>query len=293
VPVWRARALKRQRDQLEALVRERTAELARHSSHLEEIVQERTQQLGDTYQQLLTREAERNRIAEALAAASGQATLGRMAGIVAHQVNTPLAAIKARLSLLREDLLGQEGAHSSLSAIDRQVDRIARTVRVLLGFVRQRELGGQNPCISVVVQPVVDLYAEALKTQGAELRVSLPTLPLRVQGSLDDLQELLMNLVENARQAVPSGGQIRIAAESQGDWLRLVVEDNGMGLGDDAEHLFQPFFTTKPSGTGLGLAIARRIAQAHGGSLHAEARRDGPGARFVLSLKVAPSAASE
>ena len=285
VPLLRARGLARQRDQLELLVTQRTTELARYSEHLEELVTERTSELKQTYAQLLSREEERNRAAETLAVAQRQAALGRLSGVVAHQVNTPLAAIKARLSLLRDDPETGTAAEPSLAVIDRQVDRIARIVRVLLGFVRQRELGDDNPSIATVVQSVVELFAEAFRAKGVVLTVLLPSTPLRVHAPIDDLQELLLNLIENAREAVPTGGHVSIVVRGEQDRLLLLVEDDGPGLGDSPEQLFQPFFTTKTTGTGLGLAISRRIAEALGGSLTGENRfTDGRGARFVLVL---------
>lgn len=290
VPLLRARRLAAQRDQLELVVTQRTAELARYSEHLEELVTERTSELKQTYAQLLRREEERNRAAETLAVAQRQAALGRLSGVVAHQVNTPLAAIKARLSLLRDDPETGTAAEPSLAVIDRQVDRIARIIRVLLGFVRQRELGDDNPDITTVVQSVVELFAEAFRAKGVMLAVVLPSTPLRVHAPIDDLQELLLNLIENAREAVPTGGHVSIVVRGEQDRLLLLVEDDGPGLGDSPEQLFQPFFTTKTTGTGLGLAISRRIAEALGGSLTGENRfADGRGARFVLVLPLSPA----
>lgn len=284
-PVLRVRRLQRQREQLERIVTARTTELARYSGQLEDLVAARTNELEQTYGALLAREEERNRVAEELARAHSQASLGRLAGVVAHQVNTPLAAMKTRLSLLHDDPQIGPGAESSLRVIGRQVDRIARIVRVLLGFVRQRELGGDRAPIAPLVQSVVDLYAEAMRARGVTLAVVLPSEPLVVRGSSEDLQELVLILTENAREAVESGGHVLITVERKGETLRLMVEDDGCGLGEDPERAFAPFFTTKTTGTGLGLVIARRVAEASGGTLTGENRfADGRGARFVLTL---------
>lgn len=288
LPLLWVRVLRRQRGHLRLEVAARTAELARHGEHLEERVTERTAELDRAYALLLTQEVERGRAADALAAARREAALGRMAGVVAHQVNTPLAAIKARLSLLREDCGDDDEASASLAVIDRQVDRIARTVRVLLGFVRTREKGNANPRVAAVVQAVAELYSDALRSKGARLDLALPEEQLRIQGPSDDLQEVLLNLVENARAAVEHDGVVRISVARAHEQVRLVVEDDGPGLRGDPEQLFQPFYTTKTTGNGLGLAIARRIAEANGGTLIGEDR--GPaarGARFVLTLPLA------
>lgn len=287
IPLLRSYSLSKQRDQLERVVAERTAELSRYSGQLEHLVAARTSQLDRTYQELLARESERNRAAEALAAANRQASLGRMAGVVAHQVNTPLAAIKARISILRDEPTASSASESSLAVIDRQVDRIARIVRVLLGFVRQREQKGEAPSISAIVQSVTELYTEAFNAKKLTFLVVLPSKSVHVPGAIDDLQELLLNLLENAREAVPSGGQICLIVERQKDQVRLILEDDGPGLGNHPEQLFQPFFTTKVTGTGLGLAISRRIAETLGGSLTGENRfPDGHGARFILTLPI-------
>ena len=236
---------------------------------------------------LLARAAERSRITAALETERRAAALGRLAAVVAHQVNTPLAAIKARLALLREDVGADEAraAEGSLSVIDRQVDRIATITRGLLGFVRLRDAGARNPDLRLVVRSVAELYGEVLRARGIQLVLALPEEPVAVSGQLDDLQELLLNLVENSREAVASGGEVRITLSRHDDFAELLVEDDGPGLGADPEQLFQPFYTTKTTGTGLGLAIARRIAEGPGGTLRGENRfPDGRGARFVLRL---------
>ena len=128
--------------------------------------------------------------------------------------------------------------------------------------------------------------------ESRDVRIELnlaPNLPAVLMAPPAVVQ-VLRNLTSNAIQAMPDGGQLRIATrlDASGRRVELEVSDTGKGLTPDAiEHLFEPFFTTKPSGTGLGLAIAREIALAHHGDLQAGPRPGQPGASFTLTLPVA------
>jgi PAS domain S-box-containing protein len=226
---------------------------------------------------------QRKRAEAALAAAQRDATVGRMAAVVAHEVNNPLAAMKAWLGLLRSDLAAQPEARKALDLISEQVDRIARTVRNLLGFARQREARERQVPCGELIRTVAELFAGRMRAKSItfELRVA-EALPL-VQGDPDQLQEVLINLLENACQALGHGRRVMLSANVREHLIEIVIEDDGPGLGTDPERLFTPFYTTKVNGTGLGLTVARRICVAHGGRLLAENAVSG-GARFRVVL---------
>jgi PAS domain S-box-containing protein len=218
-----------------------------------------------------------------------EAVVGKLAAVVAHQVNTPLAAMKTRLEMLREDAGENEAAQRNLDSLMKQVDKVAQTVRSLLGFVRQRNVGEGLTSLQDVVTSVSRLFEEAFRGKGIRVDVSLPAEPLHVQGSTADLQEVFLNLFENFREALGRGNRVSISTRTTEGSVEIRLEDDGPGLGPDPERVFEPFFTTKSHGTGLGLAICRNICIACGGSLIGESRQadEGQGARFVIRLPLA------
>ena len=115
------------------------------------------------------------------------------------------------------------------------------------------------------------------------LIVNLPHSLPAVAVSVDELQEVLINLLENERDALNNDSDLYVSAQAHGDQIVIDIEDNGPGLGTVPERLFEPFYTTKSAGTGLGLPIARRICESYGGKLTAENRKQG-GARFEIVL---------
>lgn len=236
--------------------------------------------------------AELKRTEAALVVAERDAVLGRLAARVAHEVNNPLEAIKIYIEPLRSRVQDRPEVDRGLAVIDQQVDRIARLVRGLLDFVRQRSLQRSTVQVSEVVRTVADLLEPRFVKHGRRLEVVMPEPPGRGAIDIDGVQQVLLNLLENALAAVPPGGWVRLEVDGSGDgWLRLRVRDNGPGLGSDPEQLFRPFVSTKADGTGLGLSVARRICEAHGGWLRGSNHPDG-GALFEVALRLQPQAAA-
>ena len=223
--------------------------------------------------------------AEALIAAERDALLGRLAGRVAHEVNNPLEAIKIYIEPLRRRVADRPEVDHGLVVIDQQVDRIASLVRGLLGFVRQRAPHATPLEVREVIHSVVELLRPRFAKRGTRLDLAL-TEPL-CGGTMDadGLQQVLLNLLENALAAAPAGGWVRLEGTCHDGAVHLTISDNGPGLGPFPEAHFRPFVTTKSDGTGLGLTIARRICEAHGGHLIGR-NRDAGGAQFDLMLNL-------
>ncbi len=195
-----------------------------------------------------------------------------IAAAFAHEIGTPLNTMNGHLQLMREDLRvsGDQAAQERVGLLLAQLDRVTKIVRGRL------ERGGWP---APAVDPV-DLYALAQRMlrflepslDAAGVRTSLaprPDGPGPVAQSDSDLvEQILLNLLKNAIEALPPGGLIRIATAVQDGRAMIEVADDGPGLPDEARNqLFQPFVTSKPSGTGLGLAVSRRLARALGGEL--------------------------
>lgn len=212
------------------------------------------------------------------------AVIGRMAGRVAHEVNNPLEAIKALIDPLRRRSREQPSVIEGLDVIERQVDRIARLVRALLGLVRQQASHRTAVRPAEILTTVVDLFSPRFSQVGKRLELVIPERLPESCIDADQVQQVVINLLENALSATGPGGFARIIASTGPGWLEIIIEDDGPGVGDDPERLFQPFFTTKPNGSGLGLAVARTICEAHAGWIRAENLQP-HGARFHLHLR--------
>ena len=217
------------------------------------------------------------------------AAMGEMAASLAHQLRTPLAA-----ALLYTSNLGQPGVADDARArfsekASGQLRRLERLIQDVLLFARGESIGRD-------VIEAGDLLAEAAQTveplmreHGLEFAVNDACQGATIVGSRKALFGALVNLLENAMQAMPGGGKICLSGNRRGDLLAIGVRDSGPGIPRETQsRIFEPFFTTKGQGTGLGLAIALGVARAHGGTIDLVSE-PGEGAEFVLTLPVAPA----
>jgi len=235
------------------------------------------------------------------------AALGRLAAGVAHELNNPLNNIAGCIeALLRrsqgEELLACQAFEefpTFLTMAQREVDRAATIVRRLLDFARQRE-----PAFAVVdlgrliAETLAFVDQQAAVTHGRIVVEPLPK-PVRVEADAQMLQQLLLNLMTNALDAIEGGGEVRIVVQLQGNGperegheesVELAVADNGCGI--PPEHvpmIFDPFFTTKEvgKGTGLGLPICQSIVEQHGGSIVVNSAGIGQGTTVSVRLPLA------
>jgi CHASE2 domain-containing sensor protein/nitrogen-specific signal transduction histidine kinase len=215
-----------------------------------------------------------------------EATLGRVAASVAHEINNPLMAIKTRLHTLKKTIADRPEISEKLDLVMGQVDRIGRATRSLLGFFKQRTAYSKLVSDAAVIRAVIDLFEPSFEAKGVRVVTNVePALP-GISISVDELQEVLINLLENERDALRRDHDLYVSAQARDRQIVIRIEDNGPGLGLDPERLFEAFYTTKPTGTGLGLTIARRICEGYGGTLTAENRKEG-GACFEIILPLA------
>jgi CHASE2 domain-containing sensor protein/nitrogen-specific signal transduction histidine kinase len=224
----------------------------------------------------------------ALDTAEREAVLGRVAASVAHEINNPLLAIKTRLHTLKKTMADRPETSEKLDLVMGQLDRIERATRSMLGFFKQRAAHSKLLSYAEVIRVATDLFDPSFAAKGVRLIVNLPHSLPGISVSVDELQEVLINLLENERDALGRDNDLYVSAETQDYQIVIRIEDNGPGLGRDPERLFEAFYTTKTTGTGLGLTIARRICESYGGKLTAENRKEG-GARFEIVLPLAAS----
>jgi hypothetical protein len=231
-------------------------------------------------------EAERAALTQAARRAEKLAALGTLAAGLAHELNNPIGIMSSRIEVMLlegAELPGE--VREDLKVLHRQTQRVARITQGLLSFAR-RSSGARAPVdLNYIVRETLLLVESQIAKAGVRLSVDLaPELPA-VLGDADTLQQVVLNLVTNARDALAGGGDIEILTRLRApDVIELVVADTGPGIApEDLPRLFDPFFTTKPAGTGLGLSVTDGIVHEHSGTIDVESS-PGRGTRFIVTF---------
>jgi signal transduction histidine kinase len=203
------------------------------------------------------------------------ASLGVLAAGVAHEIRNPLTAIKARLFTLRRHLGDDTPEGQDAVTIGKEIDRLEKIVREVLQFARPADPTLELMNSVELIREVADLLGPPLKARGIAL-VTGPVSPTKFRGDPQQLKQTLINLVQNAADAIENGGTVTLRSIDSfskfGGVHRpsvvLQTTDTGKGIPPEVQkRLFDPFFTTKEQGTGLGLSIVARIIEKHGGAL--------------------------
>ena len=217
------------------------------------------------------------------------ASIGLLAAGMGHEMGTPLASIMGYADLIAGEDPHNPAIQDYAHRISTDCARIDRIVRGLLDYSRPRAASGESSDIQKVVAESLELLTQ----QGAfkQLQVSMLVDPLLPRCAADpyQLQQVLVNLLLNSRDAMLPGGVLEVSASFESGEIRIDVRDNGAGIAEEhLKHIFDPFFTTKPpgKGTGLGLALSARIVESFGGRI-AVASRPGVGSCFTVRLPVA------
>lgn len=221
------------------------------------------------------------------------AAMGRMTAAIAHEIRNPLGIIRGAgqhlAARLREAGLEEDAIVGFIPA---EVDRLDRILKDYLAFGVEAPLAREAVDLGELARRTARLLAPELAADGVRIEVDDADGPGPVPADPRRLQQVLLNLLLNARDASPAGGLIRVRVGRDRGQARLEVEDEGAGLGGRTEaELFAPFRTTKEKGSGLGLTVARQIAAAHGGALALRERGEGRGAVAELRLPLAEPAA--
>lgn len=221
------------------------------------------------------------------------AAVGLLAAGIAHEINNPLSGVVGYSKLLLEQRTLPEGVRRKVEKIAQSGERCRKIVEGVLLFSRQRE-GGQRAPIDLgsLIDRVVGIGEYQWKMHNVRIMRERNDAAV-VHADPDQLEQVALNLLSNAVDAMPRGGTVRINLAREGDEVRLSVADEGHGIPAEVlPRIFDPFFSTKEigKGTGLGLAISYGIVQDHGGDIVVES--DGRGARFTVILPARPAVAS-
>jgi C4-dicarboxylate-specific signal transduction histidine kinase len=281
------------------------AELRRLNESLERRVAKRTTELAEAIERLTIEAAERGR-ADAKAQelqlelfhSSRLSAAGQMAGAIAHELNQPLTAFAnsvnaARLLMANGTTDRIDTARSVLDEAAEQVLRAGEIVRRLRELVTRGETEMCVESLPVLIKAASDLASAGAGTNATQVHMHFDPRAELVLENRVQLQQVIFNLLRNALEATAQSGrrELQLATNRiDSESIEIVVADRSPGLPDEiAQHLFEPFRTTKRNGMGLGLSICRTIVEAHGGRLQYE-RNTGGGALFRVTLPVALAA---
>jgi signal transduction histidine kinase len=210
------------------------------------------------------------------------AALGQVAATMAHQIGTPLNSISGYIQLMLQEGILQPEDRNRLKIIESQLDRLADSVKGLLIFTRQPKPQLKPLNVNEVLEELIHLGNPWLHARNVKLLCSLSSDLPPVLGDPTHLQTLFLNLITNALDAMPQGGQLNISTQpnsfptspgEDGRWVEISIADTGIGIPEESKkRIFDPFFTTKQigEGTGLGLAICEKIVKEHAGKLEVE-----------------------
>lgn len=229
---------------------------------------------------------ERKALERATRQAERLSALGRLSAGIAHEVNNPIGIMTSRIELILMDAettgLPAE-IIEDLRVVHRNALRVATIAKNLLSFARETPRERMPVHIDDVVRNVLLLVSVELRRQNVRLVPELKSATL-VVAQPNALEQVVLNLVTNAVEAMPDGGDIRITTARTGNRVELVVADTGRGIpAEQLPHIFDPFFTTKASGTGLGLSVSYGIVEDHKGTIEVQSE-PGKGTTFVLTF---------
>jgi PAS domain S-box-containing protein len=247
---------------------------------LEKMVADRTRELEETHAKLLHSDK--------------MASLGKLSASVVHEINNPIAGI-LNLSILGKRMLSEEEwteedrgtLEQYLGLIETETRRISRIISNLLAFSRQSKLEVNRIDLNRLIERILMIHANQLKLGNIKINTTFDESLPQITGSGDQLQQVFMNFISNAAEAMEAGGGILTITTQhhlKENQISILIEDTGTGIPSrDIPKLFEPFFTTKKEGkgVGLGLSVAYGIVQDHGGSIDVKST-PGKGTRFRL-----------
>jgi signal transduction histidine kinase len=241
-------------------------------------------ELEETARQLERANEDLRNSFEQLKRADRLAAVGNLSAGLAHEIRNPLASIEGAAGILEDGNIAKEQRLEFLGIIKKECRRLNRLLGNLLDFARPRPPQRQKIGLEPLLDSVVSLVQHAAEKNAISLRKEINPPGLMLDADGEQLKQVFINLLLNAIQAMPEGGNIRLVAHPEKSELLIEIIDQGCGIAaENVDKMFNPFFTTKENGTGLGLAVAHQIVTQHGGILRARNNAD-RGMTFAVLL---------
>ena len=217
--------------------------------------------------------------------------LGKLTGELAHEIKNPLSTIKVNLKLAAEELerTGKNDptaarALRKIAVIQKETDRLEQILDGFLRYVNRPELQLAGVNINELLSDMVDFYLPQAHSYSITVRKGLSSEPLVCRVDADMLKQVVLNLFINAQQAMDGGGELMIRTSRQKENAVIQISDTGSGISPDKlPDIFKPYYSSRPGGSGLGLATAKRIVEAHNGTITVDSE-PGKGTSFTISL---------
>ena len=217
------------------------------------------------------------------------AELAQIAGSLAHEIKNPLSVIRMNMELVEEELVHAESPRerrvwTKIQTVHDQCVRLERLLNDFLKFAKLRDLELSVGSLNKQITTILDMYEAQAQSQNVEIvRYLDPELPA-MQMDVETMQAALANLIKNAMESMPSGGELTVRTHLTPSGIAMDLIDTGCGMSEDtALNMFTAFYTTKPAGSGLGLPMARKVVRAHGGRIGVESE-EGHGTKFTLEF---------
>ena len=212
------------------------------------------------------------------------AAVGQLAAGMAHEIRNPLTSVQLLVQMARRDPAAGALTDDDLLLIDSELGRIEQSLRTLLDYARPPKLERVTCDLTAVVESALKLVRGRAAQQSVEVRFAPPAGPVALSADPAQLRQVLVNLLLNALDVMPTGGTLELAVAADGPDVTLSVSDSGAGIAAEMLlRLFEPFATGKETGVGLGLVVSKRIVEDHGGVLRGY-NRPGGGATFSVTL---------
>jgi signal transduction histidine kinase/FixJ family two-component response regulator len=250
----------------------RQATVAMENAHLYEELREYVRRVESSQQALIQ--------AEKMAAA------GRLTASIAHEINNPLQAVQNCLHLATRGEVSEKKKHEYLDLANIELNRLMTTVQRMLDYYRPDAVEPQWVDLIPLLRHVINLLLPQLKARGIRVNTSFSSKLTPVMAVSSQLEQVFLNIILNAYDAMPDGGELRISARLVRDTAEILFQDNGLGVPEKMRgRIFEPFVSNKQGGTGLGLSVSYGIISAHGGTLDLVPDNK-PGACFRVILPI-------
>ncbi len=223
---------------------------------------------------------------QALIQAEKMAAAGRLTASIAHEINNPLQAVQNCLHLATQGKVTEKKRREYLDLANIELNRLMSTVQRMLEFYRPGAVEKQRVDLVSLLHHVISLVSPQLEARGIRISTGFSSKVTPIVGVSSQLEQVFLNLVLNAYDAMPDGGELHVSARPVQGMAEIIFQDTGPGVPEDLRgRIFEPFISSKQGGTGLGLSVSYGIVSAHGGSLDLIPER-GPGACFRVNLPI-------